>query len=366
MKSTAIGLLFALTLGWPAAAVAAASERNTPEQRAVAPLKDAYANAFPVGLAVQAEQLRRPDESELIERHFNVLVAEYQMKANIIAPAEGEYRWEAADAIVGYAEANGMQVRGHALVWHQSTPDWFLTDGDPAMVKSRLETYVRTVVGRYKGRIFAWDVVNEPVSDGDGPYRDNVWFRAVGSDYIDWAFQAAREADPDCLLFLNDYNTENPDKLRRLVTVVAGMRERGVPVDGIGHQFHLNAGQDVAGIRNALETVAAAGLVNHVTELDISAYRDPGACYRDRTGCQPALAPVEMDRFLAEQAALYRGVFDAARASGPAGAVLIWGLHDGQSWLNNFPLRRPNHPLLFDRNLDPKPALFALLDEARE
>lgn len=336
---------------------------GTLDASAETPLKDTYADSFEVGVAVQAEQLDRLPESRLITRHFGMVVAEYQMKANVIAPREGEYDWSASDAIVAFAEANGMRVRGHALVWHQSTPDWFLEGGDPAVIRSRLETYVRDVVGRYQGRVFAWDVVNEPVSDGEGPYRDNAWYQAVGKDYIDWAFHAARKADPDCLLFLNDYGTERRAKLERVMGVVADLLERGVPVDGIGHQFHLGRGQTIDGIHAALDAVADAGLVSHITELDISAYNDPGSCYENRTACQAELADDEVPGFLARQAKLYRAVFDAARDRPNVRAVLTWGLHDGQSWLNNFPVpQRANHPLLFGRNLAPKPALRALLD----
>ena len=325
------------------------------------PLQDTYADAFEVGVAVQAAQLDRAVESGLIKRHFGMVVAEYQMKANVIAPREGVYDWTAADAIVEFAEANGMRVRGHALLWHQSTPDWFLAGDDPAVIRTRLETYIRDVVTRYRGRISAWDVVNEPVGDGDGPYRDSAWHQATGKDYIDWAFHAARAADPDCLLFLNDYGTERRAKLDRLMGVVADLLERGVPVDGVGHQFHVGRGQTIDGIHAALDAVADEGLVNHITELDISAYNDPGSCYANRTGCQSELADDEVAGFLAEQADLYRAVFDAARDRPSVRAVLTWGLHDGQSWLNSFPVRqRANHPLLFDRNLQPKPALHAL------
>ncbi len=322
-------------------------------------LKDVYADAFGVGVAVQAAQLERGVEAKLVQRHFSMVVAEYQMKANVIAPREGEYDWRAADAIVEYAEAHGMTVRGHALVWHESTPEWFLAGGDPQVVRERLETYIRAVVGRYRGRVFAWDVVNEAVGS-DGLYRDNAWHRIAGADYVDWAFHAARAADPDCLLFLNDYGTERAGKLDRLMRVADKLRERGVPLDGIGHQFHIAHDQHLAGIETALDAVAAAGLANHITELDISAYKDPGSCFRDGTACEAALRDDEVAAFLDRQADVYRAVFQAASERPSVSAVLVWGLHDGQSWLNRFPAPRPNHPLLFDRDLRPKPAFWAL------
>ena len=238
--------------------------------------------------------------------------------------------------------------------------------GDPAVIRARLEAYVRDVVSRYRGRIFAWDVVNEAASDAGGTYRESSWYRATGKDYIDWAFKAAREADPECLLFLNDYGTERSAKLERVMAVVTDLTDRGVPIDGVGHQFHLGRGQSISGVHDALDAVAEASLLSHITELDVSAYNDPGSCYGDSTGCRPPLAEGAIPEFLTEQAHLYRAVFDAARDRPSVGAVLTWGLHDGQSWLNRFPVRRTNYPLLFDRNLEPKPALIALLDPGYE
>ena len=305
----------------------------------------------------------RPN-AKLITRHFGMVVSEYQMKANVSRPpGKGEY------GLVGGGRhrprsprPNGMRVRGHALVWHQSTPDWFLEGGDPAVVRTRLETYIHDVVSRYRGRVFAWDVVNEAVSDGEGtPIATTGGTGRPARTYLDWAFHAARRADPDCLLFLNDYGTERRAKLDRLLDVVADLIDRGVPVDGVGHQFHLARGQPIAGIHDALDAVADAGLVSHITELDVSVYNDPGSCYDDGKGCQPALADDDVAGFLAEQAHLYRVVFTAARDRPSVRAVLTWGLHDGQSWLNGFPVKRSNHPLLFDRSLEPKPALHALL-----
>lgn len=330
-------------------------------------LRDAWSDAFAVGAAVTSAQLRRPAETALLGAHFDTVVSEYEMKADRIAPAEGAYTWAAADAIVDHAAAHGLRVRGHALVWHQSTPDWFLAGGDRKTIRERLTRYVGDVVSRYRGRVFAWDVVNEVVGgDADGQWRDSAWYRAAGTDYIRWAFEAASEADPDCLLFLNDYGTERETKLARVMSAVESLRADGVPIDGIGHQFHLRRGQTAEGIERALDAVAAAGLVNHVTELDVSAYRDPGSCFADGTDCAPQIGDDELPAFLREQALVYRAVFDAARARPSVEAVLTWGLHDGQSWLNGFPIERVNHPLLFDRERRPKPALRALVDAAYE
>lgn len=326
-------------------------------------LNEAYSDAFPVGAAIASVQLDDPADMALLGGHFDMVVAEYEMKADRLAPTEAGYDWAAADAIVDYAAANGLQVRGHALVWHQSTPDWFFAGDDREAIRARLTRYVTDVVTRYRGRIFAWDVVNEVVAgDADGLWRGSDWYRAVGPDYVRWAFEAARQADPDCLLFLNDYGTERAAKLGRVMQVVETLRADGVPIDGVGHQFHLRRDQTAGGIERALDTVAAAGLVNHITELDVSAYDDPGTCWSDHAGCLPAMSEDDVPAFLRDQALVYRTVFDAAAARPSVAAVLVWGLHDGQSWLNQSPTARINHPLLFDRNRQPKSAFRALVD----
>ena len=331
--------------------------------------RNTFRGKFDVGAAVQTFQISRNTvDSRLLKTQFNSLTAEYEMKANIIAPTEGAYDWSAPDALVDYAQANNLRIRGHALLWHESTPDWFLA-GTPEQVKARLQTYITDVMTRYRGKIYAWDVVNEVITDDDfaeGPYRRSNWWDASGgnADYIDWAFEAARAADPDCQLFINDYATEQAGKLGRYVEVINDLTSRNIPLDGVGHQFHLNVDTLSANVLRALDRVDAQflGLDQHVTELDISLYNDPGSCWETETNCDADYAGNVPDAVTRLQTQLFRDVFNGFAARPSVTSVSTWGISDPQSWLNTLPTRRTNAPLLWDNLRLAKPALRAILD----
>jgi len=331
--------------------------------------RDAFNGKFLVGAAIQARHVESGSEDgTILADQFNSVTAEYQMKADIIAPAEGSYDWLAADQIVDFAEDNGLQVRGHALLWYRSTPDWMLS-GTPAEVRTKLQTYITDVVSRYRGRIYAWDVVNEVITDDDmaaSPYRQSIWWAASGgnADYIDWAFEAARAADPDCKLYINDYNTELSAKRGRLINVVRDLLSRGIPVEGVGHQMHINLGTTASQVLEAIDAFdnEFMGLEQHVTELDISVYQDPGSCFSNMTGCQADYGATIPANVLNEQAELYRAVFNGFAERPSLNSVSLWGVSDGESWLNDWPVTRTNAPLLWDRDRNAKSALQAILD----
>jgi len=262
-------------------------------------LRDSFRNNFSVGTAVTANQINANDLSAtLAQSQFNVITPEYELKADQIAPTEGVYNFGPADRVVDWALSNNMTVRGHALVWHEATPAYFY-EGTNAQIRARLENYITTVMEHFAGRITVWDVVNEATSvdifngnDGVGPDRNTEWFQAVGSaDYIDWAFNAARAVDPNVQLFLSDYETENPFKMNWTMEIVRRLLDRGIPIDGVGHQFHLQLDTEASGALAAIDTVDAefAGLINHVTELDVNFYNDPGTCWQNGTNCRPDL-----------------------------------------------------------------------------
>lgn len=330
-------------------------------------LRDTFTNQFLVGGAIQERQLAEP-EGTLLGAQFNSITAEFEMKADIMGPSEGVYNWVEADALLAFAENNGLQLRGHALLWHRSAPDWMLS-GTPAEVKAKLQTYITEVVTRYRGKIYAWDVVNEVVTDdgnlGD-PYRRSNWWTASGgnADYIDWAFEAARAADPDCKLHINDYGTEFSGKLGRLLEVVRDLQARNIPVDGIGHQMHINVGTSAQQVFDAVDTIDAEfmGLEQHITELDISVYSDPASCFADQTGCQSDYGTIIPERVFADQARLYRAIFDGLTTRPSVNSVTLWGISDAATWLNEYPIARTNAPLLWDRNREAKSALQAILD----
>jgi len=307
--------------------------------------KNTFQNDFKIGAALSSYQINNADQNGILaEAQFNSVTPSFQLKADIIAPTEGVFDFEQADILVDWAIANGMEVRGHALVWHESTPDYFY-EGTPAEVRARLETYVTTVVEHFKGRITTWDVVNEVVSTdifrgdgmGVGPDRRSGWYEAAGgADYIDWAFHAARAADPDALLFINEYSTENAIKGPWLLEILQRLQDRGVPIDGVGHQYHLYLGADSQEVLSAIDAVdnQFMGLINHVTELDVDFYNDPGSCWDRMVNCDPDLGSVPPADLLAIQAELLRDVFAGLRQRSSVTSVTTWGVTDNESWLN--------------------------------
>ena len=335
-------------------------------------LRDSFQTDFKIGGTLTSYQLGGDDISAgLIQSQFNSLTPEYQLKADTLAPTEGVFDFEEADRLVDWAIENGKDIRGHALLWHETTPAYFL-EGTRDEIRARLENYIYTVVGHFKGRITTWDVVNEVVStdiyngeDGVGPDRQSNWFEAVGNaDYIEWAFLAARAADPDAKLFLNDYETENELKRGWLLEILQRLEDKNIPIDGVGHQFHLQMTADPSDVLQAIDDVdnQFMGLENHATELDVNFYDNPGSCWTTQTDCPPDIGPEVPAEMLATQAELFRALFDGFRTRSSVTSVTTWGVSDGDSWLNFSPIERYNYPLLFDRDGEPKPALWAIID----
>lgn len=302
--------------------------------------------------------LTRPDtlgvHGELLARHFNGITPGNELKWDATEPREGEFVFADADHLVNFGVEHGMTIRGHTLVWHSQTPDWVFAGADKETLLRRVESHVRTLVTRYKDRISAWDVVNEVIDENqpDG-LRRSKWYEIAGLDYIRTAFRAAREADPDAKLFINDYNTEFPRKREALYALVKRLKAEGVPIDGVGHQLHLNIEQPPASyVEDTIERFATLGVDQHVTELDVSVYTDFVSSY-------PSIPP----ELLAEQGHRYKELFDVFRRQvGKLSSVTVWGESDDVSWLNTWPIPRLNAPLLFDHDLQAKPAYWAVVD----
>ncbi|MGA9648352.1 endo-1,4-beta-xylanase [Pedobacter sp.] len=328
-------------------------------------LKDFYSNYFPVGVAVGLRNLRG-DESVLIKKQFNSLTAENAMKMAPLQPKEGEFYWKAADSIVNFAIKNGIKIRGHNLCWHQQTPDWMFKDGDKQVSKEtllkRLKTHINTVVGRYKGKIYAWDVVNEAIDDNPANFlRNSKWFEICGEDFITKAFEYAHEADPGAKLYYNDYNSELPEKRERIYKLLKSLKDKGVPIDGVGLQAHWSLKSPTeADLRTAIERYSSLGLKIQFTELDISIY----PWEKDRRAKRPG----ESDQFTADletrQAVKYVMVFNVFRAyKDVITNVTFWNVSDRHSWLDEYPVMgRKNYPLLFDANLQPKKAYWEVIN----
>jgi len=349
------------------------------------PLRDAYTGKFQIGAAVGNAVLQGQDAptERLVRRHFDTLTAENAMKPDAIQPREGEFTFASADRLMEIAKKSKADVVGHTLVWHAQTPRWFFEgkDGQPVtreVALQRMRTHIKTVVGRYKGRIKEWDVVNEAINDGPGVLRNSPWLRAIGEDYIAEAFRAAHEADPDAILVYNDYNIELNYKRPKALELLKKLIDQKVPIHAVGIQSHWRMeGLPLGEMETAINEFSALGLKVMVTELDIGVLpsRYQGADISRSEGMTPEQAavmnpytkglPAEVAQ---KQADSYRQAFELfLKHREKIGRVTLWGTHDGISWLNNFPVRgRTEYAMLFDREMKPKPAFFAVLEAGRK
>ncbi|HEV7605707.1 MAG TPA: endo-1,4-beta-xylanase [Steroidobacteraceae bacterium] len=369
------------------------SPASAPALKTVLAAKFGVAN-FPVGAAIEPASTTNATDSALLIKHFSSITAENAMKPDTIWPSQpgtsqpaASPNFTQADILVNFAAVNNIQLRGHTLLWHQTIPAWLL-DGnvnDPvgyrAAVQQHLRTYIFAVIQHFP-TVYAWDVVNEVASDTQNaanPYRTtSLWYQAYsiggmnGADYIRDAFTFANQArtsigknSGNMKLMLNDYNTELPGKRANVVQIVQALVNAGVPIDGVGHQFHLQLDANAADVTAAFVAVEniSTTLVNHVTELDVSIYADPGTCFSQRAipPCLADLGANPPQALLSQQATLYRALFNAFNRPSVQ-SVSLWGLADNHTWLNTFPVTRTNRPLLFDTAGDPKWAFWTVVD----
>jgi endo-1,4-beta-xylanase len=324
-------------------------------------LKDYYKNYFPIGVAVSSGALKT-DEAGLILQHFNSITPENAMKMGPIHPKENEFFWRDADSIAAFAQRNNLRMRGHTLVWHNQTPAWLFVGSDGNTVSKevllkRIKDHIYAVVGRYKGKIYAWDVVNEAISDKRDEYlRPSKFMEIIGEEYIAKAFQWAHEADPDALLFYNDYNEISPVKREKIHRLIKSLKDAGVPVHGVGLQAHWAVNEPTRGqLDSTLARFAGLGVKLHVTELDISVYsKEHDARERQAADGDTRFTEEREQR----QLQVYKMSFELFRKYRNAiSSVTFWNISDRNSWLDNFPVRgRKDYPLLFDKDLKPKKA----------
>jgi len=338
-------------------------------------LRHSAKGRFLVGAAVMSRQLQDPRLAELVARQFDCLTGENEFKPMRAQPQPGKFNFAAADRIIDFARQHDMKVVGHTLCWHGQSPAWMFRgpDGKPLPreeAERNLKAHINAVVGHFKGKVIGWDVVNEAISDArDQHLRDTPARRAIGDAYIARAFEFAHAADPDAELYYNDYGNENPGKLEKTIHLIRELKVRGVRLDVVGIQCHLRLDDLDAPDRldRAIADYAAEGVKVAVTELDVDvlprrtrgadvAAREKGGLDPYRGGLPPEVAEA--------QARFYDRIFRAVlKHPGVVQRVTFWGIHDGTSWLNGWPVfRRTNHPLLWDRDLQPKPALRAVLE----
>jgi endo-1,4-beta-xylanase len=387
------------------AIVLAAAPSARPADAPVA-LKDVFKEHFPVGTAVNRSMVmegaafrRTPEQVSkdiaLLKEQFNQITAENDMKWQLIHPREGNdgYDFAPADAFVNFGLSNNMYLVGHTLVWHSQTPNWVFAGTNPPPASpsdstnapganpfgrgrysgprasreellQRMREHIHTVVGRYKGKVKSWDVVNEALADGNATnvLRSSLWLEIIGPDYIAKAFQYAHEADPNAILRYNDYGLENPVKRSKLVTLIKSLQEQKVPVHAIGSQAHVNVSTTFESMDRALAEMKTLGLPIHITELDVNTAaggqrRTDADVSANASAVEGGLVS-EADQKLANA---YAGIFRAfLKHRDSVKMVTFWGVNDAVSW------RRQGRPLLFDGENKPKPAFRAVIAEVEK
>jgi endo-1,4-beta-xylanase len=354
----------------------AAEEYNASAQTAP-PLKDAFKNCFLIGVALNTPQVSGLGgcAEAIIPAQFNSISPENALKWDAVHPETNRYNFEPADRFVEYGVQHGMFVIGHTLVWQHQTPRWvFKDDGtnslDRDALLQRMHDHIATVVGRYKGKIKGWDVVNEALDD-HGTLGRSPWMRIIGEDYLLKAFEYAHEADPDAELYYNDFSLENASKRKGAIALLKKLRSQGAHIAGVGLQGHYKMDwPSPALLDETIKEFADAGLKVMITEMDLdvlppatmSRSADISLNFQQQAKLNPYTngLPADVEQKLAQRYADLFAVF--VKHHDVVSRVTFWGVTDGDSWLNNWPVKgRTAYPLLFDRNCQPKPALDAVL-----
>lgn len=350
------------------------------EQAREAGLKDAFTGKFYIGTAMNGAQITGRDTAsvKLIKAQFNAIVAENCMKSASLQPKEGKFSFSLADKFVAFGEANNMFITGHTLIWHSQIPGWFFKDSlgndvSPDVLKARIKNHIYTVVGRYKGRVKGWDVVNEAILD-DGSFRMSRFYQILGKDFISLAFRYAHEADPEAELYYNDYSMTNAGKREGVVKMVKQLQQEGIRIDGIGMQTHVGLEYpEIEAFKKSIEAFAGLGLKVMITEMDMTVLPSPW----ENTGADVSQNKAYQDRINPYKDELPDSVMQAFNAryldffrlflkhQDQISRVTLWGVTDAHSWRNNWPVRgRTDYPLLFDRNGQAKPVVRDIIEEA--
>jgi endo-1,4-beta-xylanase len=366
------GLSLALAVG---NAIDFSSNAGSNEQPA---LKDVFKKDFLMGAAINQNQFSERDARALpiITRHFNSITPENVLKWESVHPRPNTYNFDGPDAYVAFGEKYHLVIIGHTLIWHNQTPRWVFQDakGNPVdreTLLGRMRDHIHAVVGRYKGRIKGWDVVNEALNE-DGTLRQSPWMKIIGEDYLVRAFQFAHEADPDAQLYYNDYSLENEPKRKGALELIKRLKAQGIPIFAVGLQSHDRMAWPTLDQEDAtIAAFANLGIKVNITELDIDvlppAGENRGADITLNVELQARLNPYanglpdSVQQALAQRYAQLFRVFLKHRDV--IKRVTFWGVTDGDSWLNNWPVKgRTNYPLLFDRAGRPKPAFDAVVN----
>ncbi|MCK4922539.1 MAG: endo-1,4-beta-xylanase [Bacteroidales bacterium] len=343
-------------------------------------LKETYDESFTIGVALGDDIITSQDSQihTMINREFNSVVAENCMKSEVIQPSEGEFDFTQSDRFVDFGMQNNMEIIGHTLIWHSQAPPWFFTDSSGADVSreimiGRMENHINNLVGRYKGKVYGWDIVNEAVDDS-GELRKSKFHQIIGEDYIELAFKFAHNADPLAKLFYNDYNLWKPERRDGTIELMKGLQEKGIPVHGLGMQAHWGLDTPFDLVEKSIVEFSKLGIDIMLTELDITAIPFPSEEltadistnyeYLEKYNPYPESLPDSVQTQLSKK---YSDLFDILlRYQDVISRVTFWGLNDSTTWRNNWPVKgRVDYPLLFDKNNQPKPAYFSVIEAAK-
>jgi endo-1,4-beta-xylanase len=336
-------------------------------------LKELFKKDFLIGTALNAEQIEEKDiaAARLVPQQFNAVTPENVMKAETVHPQWNQYDFSLADKLVAYAKRNNLKVTATPLIWHSQLPLFVDRIKDADSVRQYFVNYITTVAGRYDGKVYSWDVVNEALNE-DGTLRNSLFRQKLGGDYIVEAFRLAQKAAPHTVLYYNDYNIELPAKRAGAIQIIKKIQAAGVRIDGVGIQGHWNANYvPLQYIEQSIKEFSALGIKVAFTELDLSLFPYPAgrtnsADISQTAAYNPQINPYTTglpDAMQQKLAVAYANLFHLfARYKDNISRVTFWGVNDGNSWLNDFPVRgRTDYPLLFDRQYNPKPAFFKVI-----
>ncbi len=340
-------------------------------------LKETFKNDFLIGSAINTAQIEEKDTTadRLIKEQFNAVTPENIMKAEIIQPGWNKYNFGLADKLVAFAQMNNIKVNAHNLIWHSQLPVFMRHMQSADSVKEYFQNHITTVASRYDGKVYSWDVINEALNE-DGTLRKSIFLEKLGDNYIVEAFRLAQKASPHSKLYYNDYNIEQPKKRAGAIALIKKIQAAGVRIDGVGIQGHWGASNvPMQDIEESIKEFSALGIEVMFTELDLSVLPNPW----DKTTADvsataqgsakmnpyPNGLPDSVQQLLAKSYADLFSLFMKYKKD--ISRVTFWGVDDGQSWLNGFPIRgRTNYPLLFDRNFQPKPAFYSVIATAKK
>lgn len=360
-------ILFLANCGDPTAKTPLESASTIPS------LKTNFRAAFTIGAALNEAQILETDKPgiALIKKEFSTITPENNMKWMYIHPTVDSFNFSITDQYVNLGNKNNMHVVGHALLWHSQIGEYMNEVKDSATMAGYIDDHIRKVAGHYKGKIDAWDVVNEALNE-DGSLRESNFLKVMGPAYLEQAFRTAAEVDPNADLIYNDYNMWKPEKRAGAVKLVKNLQDKGIKVDGIGMQAHWSlVGPDLKDVENSILAYSELGVKVMFTELDVTALPNPwdleGAEISQNFEGSPFMDPYTdglPDSMQVKLADRYHDIFKLfLKHQDKISRVTFWGVNDGGSWLNNWPIEnRTNHPLFFDRNYLPKPAYHKVMD----